>query len=239
MDLIKQKSSIYYKIPAWDQGAVGRLHLYWPIDIDYWGQEGKFASDEKSSLKRLCNGSPKFQYKVYVFGGNLQKFMWDNFVQNYFHLITVSKTFRWSQGLIFHQALVDCARAGILLPLGNKYKNILLPKCNWNCLDKDNSPRKGRHAHAQSPTQCVTSSVNKNHVSTFQSFNEFSPHLKGWDFFFLNSQHFYWSPHLSVPLGITWLGGFISEKIPLVNLFSRSISLDGAAPPGKKTQNWS
>ena len=25
---------------------------------------------------------------------------------------------RWSQGLIFHQALVDCARAGILLPLG-------------------------------------------------------------------------------------------------------------------------
>ena len=96
------------------------------------------------------------------------------------------------------------------------------------------------HMHiAQSPTQCVTCSVNKNHVSTFQSLNEFSPHLKGWDFFFLNSQHFYWSPHLSVPLGITWLGGFISEKIPLVNLFSRSISLDGAAPPGKKTQNWS
>jgi len=26
---------------------------------------------------------------------------------------------RWSQGLIFHQALVDCARAGILLPMGN------------------------------------------------------------------------------------------------------------------------
>ena len=26
---------------------------------------------------------------------------------------------RWSQGLIFHQALVDCARAAILLPLGN------------------------------------------------------------------------------------------------------------------------
>ena len=25
---------------------------------------------------------------------------------------------RWSQGLIFHQALVDCARAAILLPLG-------------------------------------------------------------------------------------------------------------------------
>jgi len=25
---------------------------------------------------------------------------------------------RWSQGLIFHQALVDCARAGILLPMG-------------------------------------------------------------------------------------------------------------------------
>ena len=36
-------------------GDVGGVHLYWPIDIDYWGQEGKFASDEKSSLKRLCS----------------------------------------------------------------------------------------------------------------------------------------------------------------------------------------
>ena len=26
--------------------------------------------------------------------------------------------FRWSQGLIFHQAVVDCARAAILLPMG-------------------------------------------------------------------------------------------------------------------------
>lgn len=26
--------------------------------------------------------------------------------------------FRWSQGLMFHQAMVDCARAAILLPLG-------------------------------------------------------------------------------------------------------------------------
>jgi hypothetical protein len=25
---------------------------------------------------------------------------------------------RWSQGLLFHQAMVDCARAAILLPLG-------------------------------------------------------------------------------------------------------------------------
>ena len=34
--------------------------------------------------------------------------------------------FRWSQGLIFHQALVDCARAGILLPLGDKFNSIQL-----------------------------------------------------------------------------------------------------------------
>ena len=32
---------------------------------------------------------------------------------------------RWSQGLIFHQALVDCARAAILLPLGNSRLDIL------------------------------------------------------------------------------------------------------------------
>ena len=25
---------------------------------------------------------------------------------------------RWSQGLLFHQAIVDCARAAILMPLG-------------------------------------------------------------------------------------------------------------------------
>lgn len=31
--------------------------------------------------------------------------------------------FRWSQGLLFHQALVDCARAAILLPLGNSILN--------------------------------------------------------------------------------------------------------------------
>ena len=30
--------------------------------------------------------------------------------------------FRWSQGLMLHQGLVDCARAVILLPLG-KYKS--------------------------------------------------------------------------------------------------------------------
>jgi hypothetical protein len=32
-----------------------------------------------------------------------------------------SRTFfhcRWSQGLLFHQAMVDCARAAILMPLG-------------------------------------------------------------------------------------------------------------------------
>lgn len=26
--------------------------------------------------------------------------------------------YRWSQGLLFHQAMVDCARAALLLPLG-------------------------------------------------------------------------------------------------------------------------
>lgn len=30
---------------------------------------------------------------------------------------------RWSQGLLFHQALVDCARAAILLPLGSSILN--------------------------------------------------------------------------------------------------------------------
>ena len=28
---------------------------------------------------------------------------------------------RWSQGLIFHQAVVDCARAAILLPMGRSF----------------------------------------------------------------------------------------------------------------------
>lgn len=31
--------------------------------------------------------------------------------------------FRWSQGLLFHQAMVDCARAAILLPLGSSILN--------------------------------------------------------------------------------------------------------------------
>jgi hypothetical protein len=30
---------------------------------------------------------------------------------------------RWSQGLLFHQAMVDCARAAILLPLGSSILN--------------------------------------------------------------------------------------------------------------------
>lgn len=30
---------------------------------------------------------------------------------------------RWSQGLLFHQACVDCARAAILLPLGSSILN--------------------------------------------------------------------------------------------------------------------
>lgn len=33
------------------------------------------------------------------------------------------KIARWSQGLLFHQALVDCARAAILLPLGSSILN--------------------------------------------------------------------------------------------------------------------
>ena len=40
--------------------------------------------------------------------------------------------FRWSQGLIFHQALVDCARAGILLPLGDKYHLNWMYKYHFN-----------------------------------------------------------------------------------------------------------
>lgn len=31
--------------------------------------------------------------------------------------------YRWSQGLLFHQAMVDCARAAILLPLGSSILN--------------------------------------------------------------------------------------------------------------------
>merc|ERR1712080_213878 len=38
---------------------------------------------------------------------------------------------RWSQGLIFHQALVDCARAGILLPLGRSiFLSQAISKCS-------------------------------------------------------------------------------------------------------------
>ena len=35
--------------------------------------------------------------------------------------IITSSTTRWSQGLIFHQAVVDCARAAILLPMGRSF----------------------------------------------------------------------------------------------------------------------
>ncbi|XP_064109418.1 uncharacterized protein LOC135217458 isoform X3 [Macrobrachium nipponense] len=38
---------------------------------------------------------------------------------------------RWSQGLLFHQALVDCARAAILIPLGKSiYSCHAVPKCS-------------------------------------------------------------------------------------------------------------
>ncbi|XP_076030791.1 uncharacterized protein LOC143018984 isoform X3 [Oratosquilla oratoria] len=37
---------------------------------------------------------------------------------------------RWSQGLLFHQALVDCARAAILIPLGKSiYNCVAVTKC--------------------------------------------------------------------------------------------------------------
>lgn len=39
--------------------------------------------------------------------------------------------FRWSQGLLFHQAMVDCARAAILLPLGLSILNCQpMTKCS-------------------------------------------------------------------------------------------------------------
>ncbi|KAF3423956.1 hypothetical protein E2986_14038 [Frieseomelitta varia] len=39
--------------------------------------------------------------------------------------------FRWSQGLLFHQAMVDCARAAILLPLGSSILNCQpMTKCS-------------------------------------------------------------------------------------------------------------
>lgn len=38
---------------------------------------------------------------------------------------------RWSQGLLFHQAMVDCARAAILLPLGSSILNCQpMTKCS-------------------------------------------------------------------------------------------------------------
>lgn len=33
-------------------------------------------------------------------------------------ILTANIYFRWSQGLLFHQGAVDCARAALLLPLG-------------------------------------------------------------------------------------------------------------------------
>ena len=38
---------------------------------------------------------------------------------------------RWSQGLLFHQAIVDCARAAILVPLGTSILHCQkVPKCS-------------------------------------------------------------------------------------------------------------
>ena len=36
----------------------------------------------------------------------------------YANIRTCKFIFRWSHGLLFHQAMVDCARAAILMPLG-------------------------------------------------------------------------------------------------------------------------
>lgn len=38
---------------------------------------------------------------------------------NYYIMKTILLLYRWSQGLLFHQAMVDCARAAILIPLAH------------------------------------------------------------------------------------------------------------------------
>lgn len=60
--------------------------------------------------------------KVISFGGAMNH----SSVLSWAAIISDSRKFfrhRWSQGLLFHQALVDCARAAILMPLGTSILN--------------------------------------------------------------------------------------------------------------------